>query len=164
MLVCKDVQAVHSICKMANACLQQVSRPIIVVITTHIHSLLPRVCSAPYAASGCHTVRTLSVVQTGLPSDGSDRHTLYCLTHHTHLPTPLLSPLIARSRHSLAFFHTSPWQLDPNKKAVVEKAVDGLKEKKNKSQSDQVGGVSRGGDVIPLRSRSRCPQSRPGLL
>ena len=36
------------------------------------------------------------------------------------------------------FLHTSPWKLDPNKKAVVEKAVDGLKEKKSKvASSDQ---------------------------
>lgn len=33
----------------------------------------------------------------------------------------------------LAFLHISPWQQDPNKKAVVEKAVDSLKEKKNKT-------------------------------
>ncbi|CAI8058225.1 Mitochondrial proton/calcium exchanger protein [Geodia barretti] len=49
----------------------------------------------------------------------------------THLPVslPYLRPHPACS---FAFLHTSPWKLDPNKKAVVEKAVDGLKEKKNK--------------------------------
>ena len=47
-----------------------------------------------------------------------------------HLPVfcPILQPRVA-----FALFHTSPRQLDPNKKAVLEKAVDGLKEKKSKA-------------------------------
>lgn len=50
-------------------------------------------------------------------------------THRLVSCTRPTSPL----HGSLAFLHTSPWQQDPNKKAVVEKAVDNLKEKKSKS-------------------------------
>ena len=38
---------------------------------------------------------------------------------------------------SVAHFHTSPWQQDPTKKAVVEKAVDGLKEKSKSVVTEQ---------------------------
>lgn len=48
------------------------------------------------------------------------------LLARTHRPTLYTSQLHAS-------LHTSPWQRDPNKKAVVEKAVDSLKEKKSKS-------------------------------
>ena len=53
--------------------------------------------------------------------------------HHSH-------PSIYNSRQlcgSLACFHTSPWQYDPNKKAVVEKAVDSLKEKKRAMATEE---------------------------
>lgn len=55
----------------------------------------------------------------------------------TNLPV-FFQTLQPHSPCSLAFIHTTPWTLDPNKKAVVEKAVDGLKEKKNKVASPEV--------------------------
>ena len=65
----------------------------------------------------------------------------YISHHHYHSSlhcSPYWNPSSLLSRKkcgSLTFLHTSPWQQDPNKKAVVEKAVDTLKEKKTKSVS-----------------------------
>ena len=56
------------------------------------------------------------------------------LPSRTHHPVAVACTLHTSPLHgSLAFLHTSPWQRDPNKKAVVGKAVDSLKEKKSKS-------------------------------
>ena len=90
-------------------------------------------------ATGSHSIQNLaSLHSTSLFCVSSYRFNhLHRLTILPSLP-PTRTSLSPESHHSSAFLHTSPWQLDTNKKAVVEKAVDGLKEKKSKASHDQV--------------------------
>lgn len=67
--------------------------------------------------------------------------------------------VIPQACGSVAHFHTSPWQQQPTKKAVVEKAVDGLKEKKSKSVVDEQEAKVQMAFVCAVWQCQCCPHS-----